>query len=97
MIRIMLSHVVRPAVASLSGLAAGIVAALLALALPAAAQQAPAPRMVERTAQGPSAKDIRIGVYLNVLPDCTTGTLPAIRLVAPPSRRPALIDPVRIF
>jgi hypothetical protein len=85
MIRIMLSHVVRPAVAPSSGLAAGIVAALLAFAQPAAAQQAPAPRMVERTAQGPSAKDIRIGVYLNVLPDCTAGTLPAIRLVAPPA------------
>ncbi|EKS39947.1 hypothetical protein [Afipia clevelandensis] len=40
---------------------------------------------VERSAQGPAAKDIRIGVYLNVQPDCTSGTLPAIRLVNPPS------------
>jgi hypothetical protein len=40
---------------------------------------------VERSAQGPAAKDIRIGVYLNVQPDCTSGTLPAIRLIAPPT------------
>lgn len=40
---------------------------------------------VERSAQGLSAKDIRIGVYLNVQPDCTSGTLPAIRLVDPPA------------
>lgn len=40
---------------------------------------------VERNAQGLTAKDIRIGVYLNVQPDCTSGTLPAIRLVDPPA------------
>ncbi|MBN9582772.1 MAG: hypothetical protein J0G37_14875, partial [Afipia sp.] len=84
MIRIMLPQAVRPAVTPRSGLAAAIAATLFALALPAAAQQPP-PTTVERSAQGPSAKDIRIGVYLNVLPDCTTGTLPAIRLVAPPA------------
>jgi hypothetical protein len=85
MIRIMLPQAVRPAVMPRSVLAAAIAATLFALALPAAAQQPPAPTTVERSAQGPSAKDIRIGVYLNVLPDCTTGTLPAIRLVAPPA------------
>lgn len=40
---------------------------------------------VERNAQGLTAKDIRIGVYLNVQSDCTSGTLPAIRLVDPPA------------
>jgi hypothetical protein len=40
---------------------------------------------VERAAKGPPAKDIRVGVYLNVQPDCTSGTLPAIRLVSPPA------------
>lgn len=39
---------------------------------------------VERTAKGQPAKDIQVGVYLNVQPDCTTGTLPALRLVSPP-------------
>lgn len=40
---------------------------------------------IERTAKGQPAKDIRVGVYLNVQPDCTSGTLPAIRLVSPPA------------
>jgi hypothetical protein len=29
-------------------------------------------------------RDTQIGVYLNVQPDCTSGPLPAIRLVSPP-------------
>lgn len=56
--------------------------ALLGLPVVAMAQTA---RTVERSAQGPTAKDIRIGVYLNVQPDCTSGTLPAIRLLTPPA------------
>jgi hypothetical protein len=39
---------------------------------------------VERAAKGPPAKDIRVGVYLNVKPDCSSGALPSIRLVTPP-------------
>lgn len=57
----------------------GLVALLVSTAL-AAAQT----RTVERTARGPSAKDIRVGVYLNVQPDCSSGSLPSIRLIAPP-------------
>ena len=51
------------------------------------APAAPAPETatVERSAKGPTAKPIQVGVYLNVQPDCTSGTLPAIRLVAPPA------------
>src|SRR6516225_8946858 len=40
---------------------------------------------VEGTAQGETGKDIRIGVYTNIQPDCTSGPLPTIRLVAPPA------------
>ncbi len=40
---------------------------------------------VERTAKGLSAKPIRVGVYLNVQPDCSSGTLPTIRLLSPPA------------
>lgn len=58
--------------ASLSGL--GTTAAL-----------AQAPTTVERSAKGATAKNIQVGVYLNVQPDCTSGTLPAIRLVNPPA------------
>lgn len=60
--------------------AVGLVALLISTSV-AAAQS----RTVERTARGPSAKDIRVGVYLNVQPDCRSGTLPAIRLLAPPA------------
>lgn len=53
----------------------------LALCSPAALAQEQA---VERAARGLAAKDIRIGVYVNVQQDCSSGTLPAIRLVTPP-------------
>ena len=58
--------------------------AVLALSLGAAAAAAQT-TSVERTAKGPAAKDIRVGVYLNVQPDCTSGLLPAIRLISPPA------------
>src|SRR6516162_7757066 len=38
---------------------------------------------VEGTAQGETNKDIRIGVYVNIQSDCTSGPLPTIRLVEP--------------
>jgi len=40
---------------------------------------------VERSAKGLPARDIRVGLYLNVQPDCSSGPLPAIRLLAPPA------------
>lgn len=74
------------------GAFAGIaVAALLAAATAASAQaQTPAPApgpaqaTVERNAKGVAGKPIQVGIYLNVQPDCSSGPLPAIRLVSPP-------------
>jgi hypothetical protein len=43
------------------------------------------PAVVERTAKGPTARNFQVGVYLNVQPDCTSGTLPALRMVTPPT------------
>jgi len=40
---------------------------------------------VERMVKSAPNKDTRIGLYLNVLPDCTSGPLPTIRLVNPPA------------
>ncbi len=40
---------------------------------------------VERTTKGQAEKDIQIGLYINVQPDCTSGPLPSIRLVRPPA------------
>jgi hypothetical protein len=42
-------------------------------------------QMVERSVKAAPNKDTQIGVYLNVLPDCTSGPLPTIRLAAPPA------------
>jgi len=39
----------------------------------------------ERSARAQSGKDLRIGVYFSVRPDCTSGPLPTIRLSAPPA------------
>ena len=42
-------------------------------------------KSVDRTAQGQSGKDVRVGVYLNVQDNCTSGPLPTIRLSTPPA------------
>jgi hypothetical protein len=41
-------------------------------------------RTVERAVRAQPGKDVRIGVYVNVRPDCTSGPLPGIRLIKPP-------------
>ncbi|MGJ5176989.1 hypothetical protein ACQR16_01880 [Bradyrhizobium oligotrophicum] len=69
--------------------AAGLlVAATAALAqapvAPATPTPAPTQTTVERSAKGVAGKAIQVGVYLNVQPDCSSGPLPSIRLVAPP-------------
>ncbi|MGJ4954650.1 hypothetical protein ACQR1H_03335 [Bradyrhizobium sp. HKCCYLRH2015] len=51
---------------------------------PGAAAPAPAQTTVERNAKGVAGKPIQVGIYLNVQPDCSSGPLPAIRLVTPP-------------
>jgi hypothetical protein len=51
---------------------------------PSPAPPATTPTVVERTAKGPTARNFQVGVYLNVQPDCTSGTLPALRMVTPP-------------
>jgi hypothetical protein len=38
---------------------------------------------VERSVKAAPNKETQVGVYLNVLPDCTSGPLPTIRLVSP--------------
>jgi hypothetical protein len=47
--------------------------------------QAQSSSMVERAAKGLPATNIQVGLYLNVKADCTSGDLPAIRLLAPPA------------
>jgi uncharacterized membrane protein len=52
-----------------------------ALATPAAAQST----TIERQVKAAPGKDVRVGVYTDIRPDCTAGPLPAIRLVTPPA------------
>jgi hypothetical protein len=40
---------------------------------------------VERSVKAQPDKAVRVGVYVNVKPDCTSGPLPTIRLSAPPA------------
>jgi uncharacterized membrane protein len=66
-------------------------AALLCICAATATAQAQTPpaagpsNTVERNARAAAGKPIRIGVYLNVQPDCSSGPLPSIRLVSPPA------------
>jgi hypothetical protein len=40
---------------------------------------------IDRIARGEAGKDIRVGVYTNVQPNCTSGPLPSIRLSTAPA------------
>jgi hypothetical protein len=42
-------------------------------------------RSVEREITASPDRDARVGIYTNIRPDCTTGPLPMIRLVTPPT------------
>ena len=57
-------------------------AGAMAPAVPAHAQNG---TTVERSAKGLPGTNIRVGLYLNVKPDCSSGELPTIRLLAPPA------------
>jgi len=46
---------------------------------------------VERAAKAQSGKDARVGAYLNIQPDCTSGALPAIRLVNAPTHGKVIV------
>jgi hypothetical protein len=55
-------------------------AMVLACGAPVSAQV----ETVNRTANGQPGTDIRVGVYVNVKPDCTSGPLPSIQLISAP-------------
>lgn len=57
--------------------------ACVGFSVPTLAQQTST--TVERNAKGLTAKNIQVGLYINVRPDCTSGPLPTIRLVNPPA------------
>jgi len=40
---------------------------------------------LERELKAAAGREVRVGIYTNIRPDCTSGPLPAIRLVAAPA------------
>ena len=79
--------------AGIAMLGIGLAGLLGASATTALAQ---ASTTVERTAKGATAKSIEVGLYLNVKPDCTSGTLPGIRLVEPPANGTVTIKQAKV-
>src|SRR6266436_192253 len=53
-------------------------------------------QMVERSVKAAPNKDTQIGVYVNVLPDCTSGPLPTIRLASPPSSGKVVVKTAKV-
>jgi len=51
---------------------------------------------VERSVKTVPNKDTQIGVYLNVLPDCTSGPLPTIRLATPPTSGKVVVKTAKV-
>ena len=51
---------------------------------------------VERSVKTSPNKDTQIGVYLNVLPDCTSGPLPTIRLASPPTSGKVIVKTAKV-
>lgn len=51
---------------------------------------------VVRQARGEPGKDIRVGVYINVKPDCSSGPLPTIRLIDKPANGKVTVKSARI-
>ena len=69
-----------------------VAAAVGGLEAPAMAQT----QMVERSVKAAPNKDTQIGVYLNVLPDCTSGALPTIRLASPPASGKVIVKTAKV-
>ena len=51
---------------------------------------------VAREVKGKSGQDIRIAIFTNVRPDCTSGPLPTIRLVRPPEHGKLIVKKVQL-
>jgi hypothetical protein len=71
-----------------------IATCLIALATPSMAQSSVA--TVERSVKALPNKDTQIGLYLNVREDCTTGPLPTIRLISPPTSGKVVVKSAKV-
>jgi hypothetical protein len=69
-----------------------IAAAVVACTISASAQE----QSVSRVASGAANTDIRVAVYVNVRPDCTSGPLPSIQLTSPPENGKVTVKKARV-
>ena len=53
-------------------------------------------KSVERSVKASPNKDVQIGLYINVRPDCTSGPLPTIRLASPPSSGKVVVKTAKV-
>jgi hypothetical protein len=51
---------------------------------------------VERSVKAVPNKDVQIGLYINVRPDCTSGPLPTIRLASPPTSGKVVVKTAKV-
>jgi hypothetical protein len=70
-------------------------AVLLLALVPSSGACAQAPT-VERAFKAQADKDVRVGVYINVQPDCSSGPLPTIRLSDPPANGRVVVKRAKI-
>ncbi len=71
-----------------------LAALVIAPGAPACAEEQT--RTVERTVKSTPNRDTQIGIYLNVLPDCSSGPLPTIRLVSPPAAGKVVVKNAKV-
>jgi hypothetical protein len=70
-----------------------VVPTLVVAGITSASAQVPG---VNHTASGQSGTDIRVGVYVNIRPDCTSGPLPSIKLTSPPENGKVTVKRARV-
>ena len=51
---------------------------------------------VQKDIKGKSGQVIRIAVFANILPDCTGGPLPTVRLVTPPEHGAVIVKKAKL-
>jgi hypothetical protein len=81
---------------SLPGLIAPSRISLAALFVAAIVSSPVMGQTIAREARGEPGKEIRVGVFLNVKQDCTSGPLPTIRLVDKPSNGSVTVKSAKV-
>jgi hypothetical protein len=70
-----------------------VVIALVVACLTSASAQV---QTVNRTVSGQPDTDIRVGVYVSIRPDCTSGPLPSIQLMSPPENGKVTVKKAKV-